>query len=192
MWPTFLPGDGMVVMPYGEGESIRKGDVVVFFDCRYDRNVVHRVIAINTGEIRTQGDNNPYTDTILLSPADILGKVVRIYRCNRTFLVQNGLSGDLIGWGWRVRRMLIAHLRRYGAPVYRRLAESGALRLPPAWLRLQVVRFHRTHGIELILRIWGRWNIGAYRTTWQHWKIRRPFRMFIDESTLKHLEKDYS
>jgi hypothetical protein len=182
MNPTLLPGDGMVVAPYGE-EPIKVGDVVVFRDPNQQRNVVHRVISIDNHGIRTRGDNNNLVDPYYLQPGDIVGKLTSVIRKNRAIPIRNGLPGHLIGSVLRTRRMFLLWLFRTLHPVYRQLARSGIFRLPARWLQYQVISFQRPWGSEMYLRIWRRWNIGVY-VPGRGWRLRRPFELFVNVASL--------
>lgn len=184
MNPTLWPGDGMVVVPYAEGESVRVGDVVVFFDPEKDRNIVHRVISVKEQGIRTRGDNNDQVDSIILQPEDISGKVVSVFRKNKTIRIRNGWQGHLLGGVLRTRKTLQFKVFKWLHPWYFGLARSGIFRLPPKWLGLQVLSFQRPKGTEMYLRLWNRWTVGMFYPECHMWRLRRPFKLFIDEDSL--------
>ena len=75
MVPEFYKGDMAVV----EGVSdIRLGDIIVFDVPSRSVPIIHRIISIQDGEIRTKGDNNPSIDPWITSKENVHGKVLFI------------------------------------------------------------------------------------------------------------------
>ena len=67
MNPTFKAGDGLMVLPYGR-RNARPGDVIVFCSPESGRNVVHRVVRVDSKGIMTRGDNSILEDPWVLNP----------------------------------------------------------------------------------------------------------------------------
>ena len=74
MNPTLKAGDSLRVAPY-ENTRINVGDVVVFHTPERERHVTHRVISVDSRGVRTRGDNNNKTDSWLLRPDEIIGRI---------------------------------------------------------------------------------------------------------------------
>lgn len=88
MKPTFQRGDLLIIEGVDSPSDIKENDIIVFE--RYmkgnrviipKRPIVHRVIHITTtanGELlfKTRGDANPSYDMEIVSPEDVLGRVV--------------------------------------------------------------------------------------------------------------------
>jgi signal peptidase I len=184
MLPTLRVGDGLIVQAYDQQTTVRAGDVVVFCSAAKHRSVVHRVMSVSAAGIRTRGDNNNGMDPDLLQPADISGKVTAVRRGRRITPIWNGAAGRLRGRLCHTRRQLALRVSAVFRPLYRRLADSGILRLPSRWLGVRVVRLQRKRHIVLYALLWGRWAIGRYAPGDQEWHIRRPFRLFLDVDTL--------
>ncbi len=184
MLPTLRVGDGLIVQAYNQQTPVRAGDVVVFYNAAEHRSVVHRVMSVSAAGIRTRGDNNDRMDPDLLQPADISGRVTAVRRGRRIKSVWNGAAGRLRGHLCHARRLLVLRVLALFHPLYRRLAESGILRLPPRWLGVRVVRLQRKRHIVLYALLLGRWPIGRYAPGDREWHIRRPFRLFLDADTL--------
>lgn len=183
MSPFLKSLDSLRVIPYN-GRNIRRGDVIVFRHPGEHHKVTHRVISVDSGTIRTRGDNNPHADEWVLNPGDIIGRVVSARRKNRRVRVYGGLAGRIIAYVFRL--FLLARLRLYSLfrPVYLKLAKSGIFRrFLPVKLKTRVVSFKRPSGVELQLLI-GKRAIGWRRPGQNHWNIRPPFRLFIDEASL--------
>ena len=174
----------IIVQAYNQQTPVRAGDVVVFYSAATDRPVVHRVMRVSAAGIRTRGDNNDQMDPDLLQPADISGKVTAVRRGRRIKPIRNGAAGRLRGHMCHTRKLLALRVLALFHPLYRRLADSGILRLPPRWLGVRVVRLQRKGCVVLYALLWGRWPIGRYAPGEQEWHIRRPFRLFLDADTL--------
>jgi len=183
MNPTLKSGDRLCVSPC-DGQRIQRGDVVVFISPEDGSKVVHRVVSSNPSGIRTRGDNNNRVDPWLLSHDEILGRVVSAKRGNRWRRVFGGKIGQLLGVAIRAFRALDAGVSSRLRPKYNRLEMAGIFRpWLPTRIKIRVISFNRPEGTELQLlmgrRVVGRWLPGMSR-----WYIRRPFRLFVDESTL--------
>ena len=81
MNPAFKVLDGLQIIPYRD-RMIRPGDVIVFNPPGLSHRVTHRVISVDSQGIRTRGDNNPYDDPWILTPDQVLGRVVCAQRRN--------------------------------------------------------------------------------------------------------------
>lgn len=183
MNPALRSGDVLRVIPYGN-DKIRVGDVIFFHSPDRRRCVIHRVVSVNSLGVRTRGDNNFSTDDWILTPADITGHVVSAQRDNRCLRIYGGVGGQTIAYVLRliltIRKILFFMLR----PSYLCLARSGIFRrCLPIRLKTRVIRYKRHSGTELQLLL-GNHIIGNRSPGWSQWKIRAPFRLFIDDSSL--------
>ena len=95
MNPIFKPGDVLEVLPY-DGRQVQCGDVVLFSCLEESRNIVHRVVALDTIGIRTMGDNNIRIDPWVVSPKRIVGYVARAQRGWRWRRISGGWIGRLV------------------------------------------------------------------------------------------------
>jgi signal peptidase len=183
MNPTLKPGDRLDTVPC-DREKIRQGDVIVFVSPADESKVVHRVVSVDSKGIRTRGDNCNRIDPWVLSPDQIVGRVISVHRRNRRRRIFGGFWGRVFV---RAVRALIA--LDLGAsfllrPVYDRLARSGILRRwVQTWKEPRVIAFSRSGETELQL-LMGQWVIGRRLPGMARWHIRRPFRLFIDEDYL--------
>ena len=98
--------------------------------------------------------------------------------------IRNGAAGRLHGHVCHTRKLLALRVSALFHPLYRRLADSGILRLPPSWLSLRVVRLQRKQHIVLYALLRGRWSSGCFTPGEQEWHIRLPFRLFLDVDML--------
>ena len=183
MRPLFRPGDRILFVPC-RVEELRRGDVIIFLPPGGEERVVHRVVSVGRGGIRTRGDANPGADAWVLGQAELDGRAVSVERGGRVIPIAGGLAGRLIATLIRAVRKadhLASHILN---PCYRVLARSGLFRaFLPSALRPRVVSFERegTREMQLVLgkRVIGRRPAGAGT-----WTIRRPFRIFVDERVL--------
>ena len=183
MHPTLKPSDRLLIIPYDD-RAIRCGDVIVFHPPSGDRKITHRVISLDSGEIRTRGDNNYTPDEWILTPDRIIGRVAYVQRGKKRLHIYGGPVGLLRATVLRLILVIRIGLYSLFHPIYLRLAQSGVFRQCfPAKLKTQVVVFKRPSGIELQL-LMGKRIIGSRAPGESHWKIRPPFLLFIDEASL--------
>jgi hypothetical protein len=84
---------------------------------------------------------------------------------------------------WAIKQLNIT-LSRILHPAYHMLARSGILRnFLPIERKTRVLSFNRPEGKELQLHLRDR-VIGRRRPGQGQWQIARPFRLFIDETSL--------
>ena len=134
---TFRPGDYLTIIP-ASLESVQAGDVVAFegMDAEGEPDVIaHRVVVVLPEGLATKGDNNPWSDGVLVTEDNLLGRVTRFERRGRRRRVCGGR------WGLLRARWLRAR-RRAGWRSGRSVASMG--RRPYRWLR----------GSGLVPRLW--------------------------------------
>ncbi len=183
MSPTLKTLDRLYVIPY-HGQRIQCGEVIVFISPEVERTIVHRVVHVDSQGIRTRGDNSSYPDPWVLSPDNIVGRVVYAERKNKRLPIYRGLRGRLYSLGIRAMRMIDSKVSSLLRPTYHRLARTDALRrCLPAQLKIRILSFDRSSGTELQLLI-GRRVIGRLLPGRNQWHIQRPFRLFINEASL--------
>ncbi len=182
MNPTLRAGDGMTVIPYGNSRP-RVGDVVVFRSPERDQHIVHRVLSVDSQGIRTFGDNNGRVDPWILTPDDIVGRVVAARRKNKDITIHGGTRGKLMfPLLQNMKRAKLTAFRMLHPP-YHWLARSGIIkRAISPLIKTQYLYFKRPNGVEIQLLMWRR--IVARRLPDRTWQIRRPFRLLIDETLL--------
>jgi signal peptidase I len=103
MRPLFRPGDLIRFVPC-RIENLRRGDVIIFIPPGQEERVVHRVVSMGPGGIRTKGDANPYRDAWELLQVDIVGRAVSVERGGRVIPIAGGFAGNLLGAFMRVSR----------------------------------------------------------------------------------------
>jgi hypothetical protein len=184
MNPTLKAGDLLRVVP-DQGRKIRVGDIVVFHPPEEQRNVVHRVVSLDLrGVIRTRGDNNSKIDTCGLPVDRIIGHVVSVQRGAKHILIYGGRWGSIsanVRWtAKKINRVFSKILH----PAYHYLAQKDIFRkvLSPCF-KPRLICFKRTNGVEMQLFMGG-WVIGRRLAGRAQWRIRRPFRLLIDEALL--------
>jgi len=183
MNPTLQPGDRLHIIPY-DGRKIQRGDLVVFIPPGGDFKVIHRAVVVDSQGIRTRGDNCTDVDPWILSPEQVLGRVVCARRRNKRLRVFGGPIGSLFATVIRVIHSIDSSVSDLLRPSYKRLAGVGLFKNSlPGSMEPRVISLSRPAGTELQLiigrRVIGRWLPGMTR-----WHIRRPFRLFVDENSL--------
>ncbi|MDO9528606.1 MAG: signal peptidase I [Syntrophales bacterium] len=183
MYPVLKASDIMHVSP-GEGDQIRRGDVIVFSPPGSNDMVAHRVISISDHGLITRGDNNNDADPWSLSPDRIVGRVVRARRGNRLLAIYGGTRGLLYASAVRFFCNIDSVISSFLNPAYHRLAKAGLFRRwLPDGMRMRVLSFNRSDGVEFQLLMAGH-VIGRLLPGKNEWFIRRPFRLFVDEASL--------
>lgn len=183
MNPSLKAGDGLRIIPY-EDRKVCVGDVVVFHPPGGGRDVVHRVVSVDSEGVRTRGDNNSQIDPWLLQPRDIIGQVVSARRGNNRVTIHGGTWGRVLGPALRTKKQLNQAISRILHPAYHALAKSGFFSsFLPLQRKTRILSFDRPHGKEYQLLLHNR-VIGRRPPDRDQWQISRPFRLFIDESSL--------
>ena len=183
MNPTLKQGDRLRVVPYAN-RSIGVGDVVVLRAPEGKGNVTHRVVSVGPRGVKTRGDNNNKTDSWILRPEEIIGRVVSTHRGTKSISIHCGRRGMIYARSlWFIKHANLT-ISRILHPAYHWLAASGIFRRAlPHGTKPRVFCFMRPNGVEMQLCL-GRWIIGRRRPGWGQWQIRRPFRLFLDEASL--------
>ena len=183
MNPTLREPEMMEIVPYGD-TPFRVGDVVFFMPPRGDQRVVHRIVRLTPAGIATLGDNNTLEDAALLRPEDIVGRVVAAWRGQSQREIAGGLRGRVEGH-WAHWRRLLENGASVFHPLYAALARLGWIaRLLPPRFRPRVVVF-QAQGQGQFRLLLGRHVVGRYDDERLQWRIRRPFRLLVDERALE-------
>jgi hypothetical protein len=183
MGPTLRSGDVLDV-DSSAGVEVRCGDVVVLGPIGAGQKyVIHRVVSTRGGAIVTQGDNNTTPDAMTFSRADVVGKVTHACGDRGRRRVVGGLRGRVRARVLRLRRVVHGGLRTLLRPVYKVLELPAWAGLLPRPAGLRVISIRRESGEEHKL-LWGRRTIGRRLPGESRWRIRRPFKLFVDETAL--------
>jgi signal peptidase len=183
MRPFFRSGDLIVFVPC-RVEDVRKGDVIIFIPPGQKERVVHRVISTASAGIRTKGDANLSRDSWDLRQEDIIGRAVSLERGSRIIAVAGGLAGHFAARVLGILRKLDHRSSWVLHPVYHCLSRSGiARRFVPVSMAPRIIMLTRQDGTERQL-LMGKRVIGRRLPGEPVWRIRRPFRLFVDERTL--------
>jgi hypothetical protein len=183
MFPTLKTGDILMVVPYKD-RDIRVGDVVVFNSPYGKIPIVHRVVFFDNKRVKTKGDNKITIDDGILQPNDIIGRVVAAQRGKKLIKIIDGFPGRIYALIIEATKRIDMVVSTILRPAYRWSTQTGIFRkLFSRWIHIQVLCFKHGGGMEMQLRL-GRHIIGRRLTGQNQWHIVRPFRVFIDESTL--------
>jgi len=183
MNPTLRGGDLLEVISYGE-RLPNRGDVIVFKTPVENKSVTHRIISIKKEGVRTKGDHNRYMDSLVITPQQIIGKVIRIQRGNKQRKILGGQMGYIYAQILLKTHGIDMMIGSLLGPIYHCLAKKGFFR---HWfaslLKLRVLAYKRSDGSEFQL-LFGHRVIGRLPPQAKTWWIRRPFRLFVDETSL--------
>ena len=188
MNPTFFEPEMLTVVPYREKEP-KKGDIICYRVDQKDENIVHRIIAIGNSGIKTRGDNSTCADDYIVDKEAVIGMVVSSRKYDEIRPVYGGRAGVLAMYLRRGYRTTDRFLTKILQKSYFYLAASGIFRkLKPNNMVFKVAVFerYRTKYPKLILN--GR-TVGTYDFRKMAWKVKRPYRLFVDEQNLPAFEK---
>lgn len=183
MTPTLMSGEILAVEGCGNRE-IRRGDVVAFKRPGDARHVIHRVVDVEGGALRTRGDNNRQIDPWVLAPRDVVGRVTHASGPRGTRVIAGGLPGHARARSLHLLHACLAPIGAIVRPLYRYLAAAGTLRrFVSLDAKVRVIAVSRAGAAEHKL-LWGSRVIGRCVAPAGTWEIRRPFRLFVDEAAL--------
>jgi signal peptidase len=183
MNPTLSSVDLLEIEPYRHKKP-RTGDVILFVPPNENYYVVHRIIRATSNGYRTRGDNCSCFDEWVLKTEHILGQVIGAQKdsCHRKVI--GGFQGKLFSIYCRVQKYVLILLTKNLGPVYRSLCTDGFLnRLIPFRLQPQVASF-KTGSNDSHKLLLGKRVIGSYNESLLKWQIKRPYRLFVNESSL--------
>jgi signal peptidase I len=183
MNPTLKAGDVLTTIPY-EDRKIRVGDIVVFQPSEGMRHVVHRVVSYDSCGVKTRGDNNPKADPYVMPPSRIIGKVDSVKRGNINIPICGGHRGSIYANILLITKRINVILSKILHPAYHWLSQKGFLRriLSPL-LKTKVLYFKKHGSVEMQILI-GRRVVARRLPGDSEWRIRRPYRLVIDETFL--------
>lgn len=183
MHPTLKPGDVLQIQTCNN-IKVRIGDVIALRDPRNGRNVVHRIVFVDSKGVRTRGDNNTCVDPWILKPADIIGLVVRLKRNESSKRVPGGADGRKIALMHRTFKKISIARDNILRPIYTWLSESGFfIKFTRFFPKIRIVEFKRPGGKELQLMMGPR-TIGRRLPEKDHWQIKRPYKLFVNIKSL--------
>ncbi|KAF1078139.1 hypothetical protein MKMG_00945 [Methanogenium sp. MK-MG] len=189
MHPTFKSGDMLAYTPVLLSE-LMKGDVIVFMSPQESIQVIHRVAAVEQGNIRTRGDNNSRADPYVLTQADIRGKIVSGTRGKQQLRVYHGTRGRMQAVYHGKTKSLQRGLIIFVKPLYSFLSEHRIIsRWTSGRLRVRVAAYERPAGREEYATICGR-TVAHRPAGSDEWKIYPPYRMVIDCGALPASEAE--
>lgn len=179
MNPTLREPELLELVTCGD-RALRAGDVALFVPPGADQPIVHRVARVTAAGLTTRGDDNGEDDACLVAPLHVRGRVVAAWRGGTRRIIAGGFRGRLAVRLLRWRRLLDRGVSPLLRHPYRFLSRRGWLaRLLPVRLRPRAVAF-RAHGREQLLLLLGKRLIGRYDDRRGEWRIRRPYRVFVN------------
>jgi len=193
MYPILKEGDLLEVRPYGTAQ-VRRGDVVCFASPVTGTALVRRVVSVGRQEteyerptqgIRTRGDNDSKDEPWVLQAGDVIGRVVSAQRGARRRVIRGGGQGLFVHAFVHLGRSIGRCFSDLSQKLCTSVACIGPLRrLLTIGFRLRLVWFDARRLVFLKL-LSGRQTVGQYDAREERWEIRRPFRLFVDEQTLR-------
>lgn len=188
MVPTFTPGDLLYLEP--DCNEIKVGDIIVFRTKGDEKNITHRVISTGKEGIKTRGDNNNFPDSWLLTGEDIIGKVIEAERNGVKRKVSGSTEGYVKGHILHILRKIKFCFIKIFRPLYLWLSEKNitcSLLQKNGLLRIISIKKEDKEEFQLLL---GSLVIGRLLHGREKWQIIRPFRLFVDEKSLKGVKSE--
>ena len=188
MNPTFFEPEMLTVKPYLDSTP-QRGDVVCYHVDFKAECIVHRVFSVKDDIIRTRGDNSRNPDEYTVSKSDILGKVITASKENQVRRIYSGHRGVLDMYMRRNSLKAYKLLKMFLNNGYLFISDRGiARRFKPKHLAFRVVVFNKSF-IKYPKLIFNGRTVGSYDYRTRSWKIKRPYRLFIDVKALPHFER---
>jgi signal peptidase len=175
--------DILEIADYQERKPV-SGDVILFLPPDGTDYFVHRIAHSGPDGFLTKGDNNNDIDPWTVQNKNIRGRVIAAYTGDRRRTIAGGFTGRMTAVSCSLNRKIEGLLIKLFRPFYRSLCTGGNLnRLVPFRLTPQVATY-RSGSDNLHKLILGKREIGSYDESLLQWQIKRPYRLFVDESSL--------
>ena len=183
MNPTLKERDILHILPY-VNRRIQPGDVIGFTISKDEPLISHRVVSIQPQFVKTKGDNSLTVDAWPVYPKHILGRVEFLQRGKRRIKVFGGRTGRVIAKRIGIIVGVKTKIKSILKPVYLMFSRSVIIkgRLHRLF-KIRIFRFKRPNGTELQL-FFGKRLIGRLNPGENIWRIKKPFRLFVDETSL--------
>jgi len=183
MNPTLWESDLLEVFPYGV-DQIQVGDVIAFQSEGCEEYTIHRAIKVEEHGIKARGDNNDSVDPFWIQPDQVVGKVLALRRGQKLIRVLSGMPGLIWSHFIRTLGQLEQVISTEVHPLYRALSRNGILlSMLSKQYQPQIQRFTGNGRDQYKVTIGNR-VVGLYDNDTDVWRIRRPFRLFMDERKL--------
>jgi len=187
MVPTIRPSDKLKFIPY-EKRPIKVGDVIVFIPKGTQRKIIHRVVSVDKGRIRTKCNRTMRVDPYNIGVGDVLGQAIAVERRGRWHRIPGGLIGRMC----TIRADVILLLKRcaevFLRPGYLYISRNFALLkyLPKRLVKMKALYFKRQDNFEVQL-FFGRLRVAIYHSETNYWKIKAPFKLLANDEILSSL-----
>jgi signal peptidase I len=188
MAPILLDQDLLEVSPHND-ESIKKGNVIVFYSPDDGTIIAHRVTSVKSGGIVTRGDNNMAEDPWRLPHSAVIGKVMFASNRHGRRNVQRGLRDPIMArWlcSWnKLYHKSVYYIYQICPPI------SSQKMLPCLVISLfkPKVAVFKAEGDRKILLFFGKRIIGEYNVNKGRWQINKFYSLFIDSAALPNFNK---
>ncbi len=183
MGPTLQEGDVVSLSTVGN-RAVRRGDIIVFPAPGEARRVIHRVVAVTPAGYLTRGDNAPSLDPWTVKTADIYGLVRHIYRSGKLRRLAGGFWGHSYACARRAVNRLASRAASCVRPLYHGLSRNRLVRHAfTSNHRLKILSIARPAGMEWKLFL-GKREIGSLPAGHEQWRIKSPYLLLVDESSL--------
>ena len=188
MQPILQEYDLLEVAPYGN-HCPAIGDLICFSYPEQTKRVIHRIIAISNGEIRTQGDTNPLPDAQPIRQQDIIGRVIGVRRGKNHYRISGGLRGRISFRYARIRSIMVSWILN-SIKVLVHYFWQYRHHLPERY-QPRMYLFSSTD-FSILRLMYGKRVIGRYHQYMKRWVIEYPFRFFISADDLPVIDYPFN
>lgn len=187
--PTFRTGQLLYIRP--EVQNLKPGDVIIFYEPKHCKHVVHRVVAVTSEGLTTRGDHNLQCDELPVAYGQVVGRVDTADFGGVLEQVvggQRGLRTAKMRW---LRLELRARFRQFFAAPYRVIINSPAVR---RWakclfkLKFDYITLRTSRGTVVKALYRGR-VIARWQPSLSRFECRRPYDLWLTEGDLSFVNK---
>ncbi len=194
MRPTIKEGDTLSVAPV-DAASFQPGDVIVFTAGKNKHVVTHRIVSVREKGLVTKGDNNLSTDKKVVPFNRVVGLVEYVDRGAVLRRVKGGRGGRTTAVLIAAKLRIMKGTLKLIKPAVSTLFLVKAVRRTTALLmgfrmgraserkKYRVYRYKNKNGVRLTL-FYGKRVIGTLEPNANRWRLKQPYRLFIDDSDL--------
>lgn len=206
MHPTIKEGDILSVSPV-DPASLQPGDVIIYtvgkIAGKNKHAVTHRIVSVREKGLVTRGDNNLSADGTIVPFDRVVGRAEWVKRGTVLRRVKGGRAGRntafLLAVKLRIQKGVLKLIKPavfffFGFKAVRRTTSilmGFGLGRAAAHGEYRVYRYENKNGVRLTLFLGNR-VIGTFEPNAKRWKVKQPYRLFIDDSNLPVTETEKS
>lgn len=185
MLPTLRPEEGVMIDPDIDKRKLHIGDIIVYQNPSKGniKNIIHRVINVCEYGYKTCGDNNRRADDYIVKFEFVLGKAISVKRGTKTFPLSEGSGGFQTFLKLQRKKLCLSYLLKPLSFLSQIVDKSRVFILFHRFIKVDVIKIRKGKDFEEIL-IHNKKLIGKKYTNMHEWKIKFPYKYFIDKKKI--------